>query len=199
MTDYGADYLCFQTSRSRLRKWVRSFYITHAIRHCRGPTIDVGCGPGEILRRLPAGSVGLEVNPDAIRHCLAMGLQAEPFAGGDDGFLLHQMDGRNMHSLLCAHVLEHLPDPRAAAIAMLTAGTRLGLDSLVFIVPGRVGFRSDPTHRHFVDAAMFRSLQTEASGNYTLAALGYFPGNARWIGDVFIYHELMAVFHRRPR
>ena len=40
-----------------------------------GPTLDYGCGAGELLELLPAGSEGAEVNREAVEYCRSKGLR----------------------------------------------------------------------------------------------------------------------------
>jgi len=63
-SDYGADYAEQQLSRSRhpLRRLIKGFYLRNLLSDVVGPTIDFGCGAGQILERLPEGSIGFEAN-----------------------------------------------------------------------------------------------------------------------------------------
>ena len=63
--EFGRDYALTQIDRQRnpLRKLIKSFYVSRVLKHVNGPAIDLGCGAGQILERLPPGSMGIEVNP----------------------------------------------------------------------------------------------------------------------------------------
>lgn len=73
--------------------------------------LDVGCGTGLILRHLPAGSVGLDINPKNIER-------AQKHAPGKrlvEGDIEKMPFAANSFStIICTDVLEHLPEPRPA-------------------------------------------------------------------------------------
>ena len=69
ISEFGSAYANEQLRRSRhpLRRLIKKFYLDRVLRELRGPTIDFGCGAGQLLARLPADSVGLEVNPHLVQ------------------------------------------------------------------------------------------------------------------------------------
>jgi SAM-dependent methyltransferase len=75
------------------------------------PVLDAGCGTGLNLASLPAGSVGLDLNPRNVQlvrsrlpeHSAVHGdIEAMPFADGHFG------------TVVCTEVLEHVPYPATA-------------------------------------------------------------------------------------
>ncbi|GAB2810130.1 class I SAM-dependent methyltransferase [Actinoallomurus bryophytorum] len=56
------------------------------LKHCHGPTIDLGCGPGRLVQALTERGVralGVDTSPRAVRQCRARGapaLQRDAFA-----------------------------------------------------------------------------------------------------------------------
>jgi SAM-dependent methyltransferase len=193
---YDQRYTDYQANRSGVRKWIRGFYLRSAGSLLEGPTIDFGCGVGELLRRLPRGSVGLEINRATVEHCHRQGLDVVHYDADSDDWSLSPLvqSGRRFSSLVISHVLEHLPNPVTRFNALLRAAQNLGVTRALAIVPGKVGYASDRTHRTFVDASMLEAADVTAGTGFRAVQTNYYPGNYRVIGDVFIYHELRALF-----
>ena len=68
---------------------------------------------------------------------------------------------------------------------------KIGIRRVLVIVPGRAGFRIDPTHRVFVDEAMLRQVD---GGGWRIAERFHFPFPLEKAGDVFVYNELHLRF-----
>lgn len=216
--EYGQEYTDHQAGRSRLRKVVRRPWLRAAAGFVEGPTIDLGCGVGELLERLPAGSKGLEINKASVEHCRAKGLDVTYYDGWADDWQLsavrdgvdgdearpdpldsgdrHEIGDGRFDTLIMSHVLEHLDEPVDVLHRLLTTAGPLGLRQVLIVVPGRAGFRSQETHRTFVDRGMLSGPTVTRDTGFALASTSYFPGNLRWIGDVFLYHELRASYVR---
>lgn len=148
-----------------------------------GVTLDVGCGIGRNLAALAPGSLGVDHNAESVQYAKSLNLPAmtvEEFKrsgrarqGAFDGLLL-------------AHLLEHLSAPEGEALVRdYLQYLRPG--GAVFIVcPQEVGYRSDPTHVHFLDGAELRAV-CERAGLVVEASFSFpFP---RWVGKLFIYNE----------
>ncbi|HEX5947246.1 MAG TPA: methyltransferase domain-containing protein [Acidimicrobiales bacterium] len=247
--EYGQEYTDRQAGRSRLRKVMRRPWLRAAAGFVEGPAIDLGCGVGELLERLPAGSMGLEINRASVAHCRAKGLDVTYYDGWADDWRLSAVcdavrarggtlapatarnasdpdsvdpgsdsgpdladpdadsgpdladPGRSrgdgtFDTLIMSHVLEHLDDPVDVLHRLLGTAGPLGLRQVLIVVPGRAGFRSQETHRTFVDRAMLSDAAVTRDTGFVLASTSYFPGNLRRIGDVFLYHELRASYVR---
>lgn len=192
--DFDASYTAYQTDRSALRRIVRRMYLRSAAAQLRGPTVDFGCGVGELLDRLPAGSKGLEYNLATVTHCRAKGLDVEAYDGYADDWNLSALAGGRFESMVISHVLEHLDEPTQILGKLLTAAEGLGIGRVLVIVPGQAGYRIDATHRTFVDRPMLSADGVVAGTGFELARSRYFPGDLRKIGDWFPHHELQALF-----
>lgn len=96
-------------------------------RHGAPPFLDAACGTGLMLRHLPSGAVGIDINPRNIakarRHAGAAQL-----AHADIEALPWQ-DG-SFATVICTEVLEHLPNPEVALAelwrVLKPGGTLLG-------------------------------------------------------------------------
>lgn len=195
---FDRDYAATQLQRSRhpLRRIVKGWYLRQVLMRVDGPTIDFGCGAGQLLRRLPAGSVGLEVNPFLIEALRATGLDVRA-AGGDLGdFDLPGLAIGRYRSLVISHVLEHLPDPAAALQRLLAACGRLGVQRVVAVVPGAKGYASDPTHRTFIDRRYVQQHLPARSEGFERVSMGYFPGPWEVLGRAYTFHEMILVYRR---
>ena len=223
--EYGQEYTDRQAGRSRLRMVMRRPWLRAAAGFVEGPAIDLGCGVGELLERLPAGSMGLEINKASVEHCRAKGLDVTYYDGWADDWRLSAVcdavrarggtlapattrddpdragPGRSeadgtFDTLIMSHVLEHLDEPVDVLHRLLGTAGPLGLRQVLIVVPGRAGFRSQESHRTFVDRGMLSDPAVTRDTGFVLASTSYFPGDLRRIGDVFLYHELRASYVR---
>jgi SAM-dependent methyltransferase len=195
---FDAVYLDRQVRRSGLRRLVRQLYLRRHRRLCSGPTLDFGCGAGDLLAMLPAGSAGFDVNAHAVAHARNRGLEMVSFASDAEAPDLGGVEPGRFETLFCGHVLEHLDDPGGTARRLLDAAHARRISRVVFVVPGGRGFQHDATHRQFVTAARFEREGLLGPPGWRMAELSYFPGNARWLGDYLTHHELTVVHERVP-
>lgn len=193
--EFDAGYTDYQTQRSWLRKSVRRVYLRSARSLLQGPTLDFGCGVGELLASLPAGSIGIEYNEASVEHCRRQGLDVRWYDGQADGWRLSLLpEGYGLRSMVISHVLEHFDEPMGILSKLLAAAQRLGIERVLVIVPGRAGYRIDATHRTFVDQPMLAQESVVEGTGFRLAMARYFPGNLRTFGDWFPHHELQVLF-----
>jgi SAM-dependent methyltransferase len=198
--EFDSQYANEQLRRSQqpLRRLIKGFYLRNILRKIHGPTIDFGCGAGQLLQKLPAGSVGLEVNPFLIAELQRAGMTVQRANADLRDFELLPFENGGFHTLVIAHVLEHLPDPVAALKILLAACERIGIQRVVVVLPGAKGFKSDHTHKTFVNRALIDEHVTNNCSGFIQTNLTYFPGPWEFIGDYFVFHEMMVVFDRLP-
>lgn len=194
--EFGRDYALRQIDRQRnpLRKLIKSFYVSRVLKHVHGPAIDLGCGAGQILERLPSGSMGIEVNPYLVDELARRGLRAVRAVASQSGFNLKPVNPNEFSTLVLSHVLEHFDDAYTVLRALLQDCADLGITTVIVVVPGENGYRSDPTHKTFVNMNYLKSHGMLDCVGFRLSHHSYFPGDLKFIGKVFIYHELMLVY-----
>lgn len=76
-----------------------------------GKCLDVGCGTGLMLRHMPAGSVGIDINPRNLEKARRYAPAAVLVQGDVEAmpFPPESFDGA-----VCSEVIEHLPNPQKA-------------------------------------------------------------------------------------
>ncbi|MCC5088265.1 methionine biosynthesis protein MetW [Xanthomonas campestris] len=197
MADFDERYTSYQTDRAPLRKLVRKLYLRSAQSLLRGPTLDFGCGVGELLGRLPEGSMGLEYNGATVAYCRSRGLAVDHYDGFADDWQLRVVpDSVRFESMVVSHVLEHLEAPAEIFGKLARAARRLGVQRLLVIVPGKAGFRSDPTHLTFIDNGFLSRPDLLTGTGFRLEMSRYFPLDQRWLGDWLTHHEMQTLYVR---
>ena len=196
--EFDRHYAAEQLRRSRhpLRRFIKGFYLRNILREVRGPAIDFGCGAGQLLARLPPGSVGLEVNQYLIEELRSSGFTVCQARGEMQDFELTGFATSSFRTLVIAHVLEHLPDPVAALHLLLAACLRLGIERVIVVVPGAKGYASDRTHKTFIDHAYLENHMPQNSEGFVRSSISYFPGPWQWVGRHFVFHEMKVIFDR---
>jgi SAM-dependent methyltransferase len=191
--EYGSAYTNYQTNRSALRKFVRRVYLSSAAKALAGPTLDFGCGVGELLARLPEGSKGVEYNRASVDFCRQHGLNVTWYDGYADDWQLSTLpEGQRFQSMVISHVLEHLEDPMNVLRALLRWAKSAGVQRVLIILPGRAGYAADNTHRTYIDWEMLREF-LEEEHCWTAARRKYFPVNLNKAGNWFRYQELQVL------
>ena len=82
--EYSINYTLSQVNRSFLRRAVRRFYLNNIKNLVIGKAIDFGCGAGELLKLLPEGSIGLEVNNYIVSYLKNKGLNVKYYDINDN-------------------------------------------------------------------------------------------------------------------
>ena len=194
--DFGDDYAAVQVARSEspVRRLVKRFYLDRILRHVDGPTLDIGCGAGQLLMRLPPASRGLEVNPVLVAQLRTRGLDVEPVKPDPARIVLNPFDAGRFRTVVLSHVLEHFDRAEVVLERLIADCGARGVQRLIVVVPGAVGYRSDRTHRTFVTIDHLRRHALLDTAHARVRHRSYFPGNVEWLGRWFVYHELMLVY-----
>lgn len=194
---YSQEYFEYLHNRSAIRKMVRTVYLNNIRKYCIGKTIDFGCGIGELLKMLPEGSVGFEVNKVVVEYCKKNNLNVNLYVPETDNYDFKMIQPGMYHSFTMNHVLEHLPDSFRVIGKIFESCHRLKIKRIVFTVPGLKGFQMDKTHETFIDEEYFRKNGLLENRFYTLSTSHYFPFNLASVGRAFRHNELRLVFDER--
>lgn len=193
--DYAAEQI--RRSQSKLRRFIKRFYIEEALKSLAGPTLDVGCGAGQILERLPAGSVGLESNPNLVSFLNEKGLPCRHFILSEGFSTASLFKGQKFQSLILSHVLEHFPNAMDLLREILEAcGEHRSLKQVLVIVPTERGYSTDATHQTFVSRPAIEAAGLRRTERFSLTQHHFFPLNASWPGSYIAYHELHLLWTR---
>lgn len=190
--EYGSDYTDYQRGRGRLRSLIRGAYLRSAAALVSGPTLDLGCGVGDLLKILPPGSRGLEYNKASVKYCGEIGLPVDWYDGFADDWRFSSMECR-FESMVISHVLEHLHAPGEMLGKVLRSVRSLGISKVLVIVPGQAGFRSDPTHLTFVDFELIAGAIAGSASGFSIRRARYFPFGPASVGHWLVHHELQIL------
>ena len=194
---YSQDYFEYLKNRSPIRKKVRTIYLNDIRKYCIGKTIDFGCGVGELLKSLPAGSVGFEVNKVVVEFCKKSGLNVNLYVPEEDGYNFRMIEAGTYETFTMNHVLEHLEDSYKIINKIFENCARLGIKRVVFTVPGHKGYQSDATHQTFINMDYLIKTGVSDSKYYQLHVNKYFPVNSEAFSRLFTHNELRLVFDKR--
>jgi hypothetical protein len=178
-----------------LQKILRELYIRPILKHIDGKTIDFGCGIGDLLRILPDGSMGLELNKHSVNYCKNIGLTVEYYNPEEDDYFFSNINKKDgFRTLVISHVLEHLIDAKYILPKLVSSAKRIGIKKIIIIVPGIRGFFSDPTHKIYIDKTFFLVNNYQKIDDYIIKFERYYPINVRIIGNMFKYQELWIIY-----
>ncbi|MDQ3015391.1 MAG: class I SAM-dependent methyltransferase [Bacteroidota bacterium] len=194
---YSQDYFEYLHNRSPVRRWIRTFYLKDITQYCIGKCIDFGCGTGELMKILPDGSIGFEINPVAVAFCRSQGLDVAVYDPELDDYSFNMIPSNTYSTFTMNHVLEHIEDAHQVIRKIFKNCSRLGVQRIVFTVPGIAGYRSDATHRTFIDGKYMEAHDLTTEQEYKLTHSKYFPFNHENVGRFFTHNELRFIFDRR--
>ena len=194
---YSQDYFDYLHNRSSFRKKIRTVYLNDIKKYCIGKTIDFGCGVGELLKILPGGSIGFEVNKVVVEFCKKNGLNVDLYIPGEDNYQFKMIEAGQYESFTMNHVLEHLETSSDVINRIFESCNRLGIKRIVFTVPGHKGYKSDATHQTFINMDYLRKSGVTENKYYQLKVNKYFPVNSERFSRYFTHNELRLVFDKR--
>lgn len=192
---YDSDYTSLLISKNRIRSAIRKFvYINNVLKFVNGKTIDFGCGVGELLKYLPAQSLGVDPNISSIEYCKARKLNAEYYNPEENDYSFEQFKGGHYKTLLLNHVLEHIQNPQRKFNKILEEAFDIGINRIIVVVPCKRGFLADSTHEEYIESSFFKKINLD---RYQITHQRYHPINNRLMGDLFRYQELVIVFEKK--
>ncbi len=191
---YSTEYFEHLQNRGTVRRWIRSFYLRDIKSYCIGKCIDFGCGTGELLKILPEGSIGFEINPVATVFCKTNGLSVDVYNPEVDDYRFDMVPANVFTTFTMNHVLEHIDDSHLVMRKIFQSCHRLGIKRIVFTVPGIAGYKSDATHRTYIDGKYLEAHDLTSEQNYKLDRSKYFPFNHEVVGQIFTHNELRLIY-----
>jgi hypothetical protein len=140
--------------------------------------------------------LGLEINPHLVAALRQVGLNVLEYKHDVDQLSLRDIPVGQYRTLVMAHVLEHFSDAAGHLRKLLASCRRVGIERVILIVPGAKGFRSDPTHKTFIDRRYVDDHGLRSCEGYVVAHTSYFPLNVEEMGRHFTFHEYKVVYDR---
>jgi len=195
-TDYNQGYTDYQLHRNSVRRFIRRSYMRHTASFVHGKAIDFGCGVGDLLKILPSGSIGLEINRATVDYCRSIGLNVRYYDLVQDAYRFAFLEAGVFSTFIMSHVLEHLDNADRVIREIFMSCERLGIRRIILVVPGEKGFAYDKTHRTFIDKSYLQRNNLQNVHGYDIALMRHYPLNAAWVGKYFTHNELLVVFDK---
>ncbi len=172
--------------------WKRLFNVQAPYRWnlCRlrpGFVLDIGCGIGRNLLHVDGRGIGVDHNPHSVATARKRGLRAytpEQFRQSEYAVM------GSFDSLLLSHVAEHL-EPQEVVVLLAEYLPLLKENGRIIVMtPQEAGYRSDATHKQFVDFFVLEQILSKVGAVSCQAHSFPFP---RWLGHFFKYNEFVVV------
>jgi len=186
--DDHQSYFRYLRRRSNLARLYRNFWLYPKInRFLSGRVLDVGCGLGDFLAYRQKGTIGTDINPEAVSFCRSRGAEAHVMTEDSIPFPSNTYDG-----VVLDNVLEHIFNPQTVLLEINRVLKPLG--TLIVGVPGPKGFASDPDHKVYYNKD--RLIDTVIPQGFDFKYSFTTPFNHSWLGGDSRYFCLYGVFAR---
>ena len=188
--DFYQEYFSYLKQRSTLGYLYRNYWLYPKLfRHLRGRVLDVGCGIGDLLR-YRKDTIGVDVNPEAVKYCQSQGLDAYLMKADKLPF-----DSGTFDSIILDNVLEHIEDP---AILLREIERVLVVDGcVVFGVPGSKGFASDADHKVFYSKN--KLIKVLANSGFVADVIFSMPFSWKYLDKTISQYCIYGVFNKTDK
>lgn len=195
---YDQQYAERQLARSRnpLRKAIKHFYLGNVLKDVRGPTIDFGCGAGQLLAQLPTGSLGLEINPNLVTALRKRKMNVQQYDPDGDQLTFSSLPSGYYQTFVMSHVLEHFENAAEPLRIILNSCSRLEVERVILVLPCEKGYAFDSTHRTFVNRKYIDDNHLYRLSGYAIHRTSHFPFNSEAVGKYFVFNEFKVVYDR---
>jgi trans-aconitate methyltransferase len=184
-----SDYLQakYLPGRSLYLRWIFYPKLFHAF-PATDTIVDLGCGTGEFLkecRRRKRDTIGIDSNETLANRCRAQGFKVE----NDSICELNSLKGRQFRYAVCDNVLEHLEVHEIQRFFERVEALLEPQGTLICVVPGRLGFKKDPTHKTYVSGEVLEHLLK--ASQLKVRRLYYHPFNLPGV-DKYLYLNMQV-------
>lgn len=125
MALYGENHTRYPLECGFPRRIVRQLCHRFAVRPLPGTAMAFGCGFSELLKQLPAGSTGREVNPQPLDYRPVKELQARRYEDNEDPW--HSNCWAGAQAIVTSHVPDYLDQLLTRLSHMRRAGRPPGI------------------------------------------------------------------------
>lgn len=152
--------------------------------------LDVGCGIGRNLanlQKLGVSAIGVDHNEHSVSEARSRGFEAITTTEFEQSFA---QDHEHFDAILISHVLEHMSLLDAVSLLKFYVPYLKPGGQVIAITPQEAGYKTDPTHVHFVDLDVLEEAMKKVGLRFEKGYSFPFP---RWAGKYFRYNEFVAV------